>query len=620
MTPFAPVANHLWQSTLFAALVALATLAFRRNRAAVRHALWLAASAKFLVPFAALIALGSAFGSRARTPILQRDVTIVLEIVGQPFAADLPTLPPRPATPIRDTSTELLATIAPIAGAVWLVGAVALLASSLVAWRRVRAIVRASMPIHDGPEVAALRRIERHAGLSRPIEMVRSTTPIEPGVFGILRPVLIWPAAIDTHLNADQLETILAHEVAHVRRRDNLAAAIQAAIEAVFWFHPLVWWIGARLVEERERACDEEVIGSGGEPTVYAETILTACRVFIEAPRACVAGVTGSDLTKRIERIMSNAAARRLTVWSRLALTTGMIGTLVVPIAAGALNAPRPRAHVPASTRQTLVRFEVAAIKPNNSGPGPVRIETSPGGRFTATNVTLKNLITFAYRLQAFQVVGGPDWINADRFDIVAKSDESDDGNQFVAEQADRPSRLQLMVQALLTERFKLIVRTEPKEQPMYALVISRWKGQPELALRQSTVDCSAETERNARNVTKANPVNGDRLSCGIRMGMGTLAAGGATMSQLARTLSALLDRAVIDRTGLTGTFDATLKWTPDQSTPGMAEKARYVPTLDPNGPSIFTAVQEQLGLKLDAIKGQLDLVHIVSADRPTPN
>jgi len=619
MTPFAQVANHIWQSTLFAALVALATLAFRRNRASVRHALWLAASVKFLVPFAALVALGGALGYRARAPIIQRDVTVVLEIFGEPFPADLPAAPSLggPALPAPDGPAERIASLAPL---VWFAGAIAMLSTSFVERRRIAAIVRAGVPVDSGPEVEALRRLERRAGVSRPVAMVVSDAPLEPGVFGIVRPVLMWPASIGAYLNAEQLETILAHEVAHVRRRDNLAAAIQMVVEAIFWFHPLVWWMGARLVEERERACDEDVVGAGGEPAVYAETILTACRVFLEAPRACVAGVTGSDLAKRIERIMSDGAMRGLTTWKKLLLTAGGVGTLVVPIAAGALTAPRPRVHVPSPSGQTAARFEVAAIKPNKSGPGPVRIETLRGGRFTATNVTVRNLIQFAYRLQPFQVVDGPDWINSDRFDIVAKGDESDDGNAFAAEQRDGPSRLQLMLQALLAERFKLIVRIEQKEQPMYSLVVARSDGRLGSALQRSAVDCTAETDRSAQNIVKGSPAEGGQVPCGIRMGMGSMVAGGATLSQLARSLSTLLDRTVVDRTGLTGPFDATLKWTPDQSTPGMAEKARYIPTIDPNGPSIFTALQEQLGLKLDATKGQADMLRIISADPPTPN
>jgi uncharacterized protein (TIGR03435 family) len=619
MTPFAAVANHIWQSTVFALIVALAALVFRRNRAAVRHGLWLAASAKFLVPFAALVALGGAFGTRARAPILQRDVTIVLEVVGQPFTGSLPVLHAPPTLPPRDTPPDRLVAIA---GVVWLTGVIAVLATWLVRRRRVAAIVRASMRVDDGPELAALRRLERRAGLSRPIPMVASPAPLEPGVFGIFRPVLIWPASIGAHLNADQLVTILSHEVAHVRRRDNLAAAIQTFVEALFWFHPLVWWIGARLVEERERACDEDVVRAGGEPEVYAETILTACRVFLEAPHACVAGVTGSDLKKRIERIMNNTATRRLTTSSKLLLTAGTIGTLLVPVGVGAVNAPRARVRV--SSRQVnklRAMFEVAAVKPNKSGPGPVRIQTSPGGRFVATNVTLKNLIQFAYRLQSFQVVGGPDWLNTVRFDIAAKGDETDDANQFLADQqSERPNRVQLRVQSLLEDRFKLVVRTETDEQPMYWLVLARSDGRLGTALRQSTVDCGIEKERSAQNVVKVPLENVSQPPCGIRMGMGSILVGGATLTQFAGTLAGMLERTVVDRTGLTGTFDATLKFTPDQSTPGFAEKARYIPTIDPDGPSIFTALQEQLGLKLDARKGQVDVLRIVSADQPTPN
>src|SRR5438105_9218453 len=134
MTGFVPVANHLWQSTLFAAIVALATLAFRRNRASVRHALWLAASVKFLVPFAALVALGGALGARTLSLSAHREVTVVLEIVSQPFSADTPALPPLPALPSGETPADRMA---PIAAFVWLSGALAVLATSFVKWRRV---------------------------------------------------------------------------------------------------------------------------------------------------------------------------------------------------------------------------------------------------------------------------------------------------------------------------------------------------------------------------------------------------------------------------------------------------------------------------------------------------
>jgi bla regulator protein BlaR1 len=121
---------------------------------------------------------------------------------------------------------------------------------------------------------------------------------------------------------------VLAHEICHVNRRDNLFAAIHMIVEAVFWFHPLVWWIGAKLVEERERACDEEVVRLGSEPLAYAEAIVNICKLYVESPLKCVAGVTGSDLKKRIESIMNGMPGRRLTPARKLMLIAASMGAI----------------------------------------------------------------------------------------------------------------------------------------------------------------------------------------------------------------------------------------------------------------------------------------------------
>ena len=112
--------------------------------------------------------------------------------------------------------------------------------------------------------------------------------------------MLLLPEGIANRLTPEQLQTILDHELCHVRRRDNLTAAIHMLVESVFWFHPLVWWIGARLVEERERACDEQVLRSGNEPRAYAEGILKVCQFYLASKLACVAGVSGAQLKMRI--------------------------------------------------------------------------------------------------------------------------------------------------------------------------------------------------------------------------------------------------------------------------------------------------------------------------------
>ncbi len=111
---------------------------------------------------------------------------------------------------------------------------------------------------------------------------------------------------ISERLTPPQLDAVLAHELCHIRRRDNLLAAIHMLVEALFWFHPLVWWLGKKLVDERERACDEEVLRLGGEPHIYAEAIVNICKLYMESPLVCMSGVTGSDLKKRVEAILVN--------------------------------------------------------------------------------------------------------------------------------------------------------------------------------------------------------------------------------------------------------------------------------------------------------------------------
>ena len=131
---------------------------------------------------------------------------------------------------------------------------------------------------------------------------------------------------------------MIAHELCHVRRRDNLTAAIHMVVEAVFWFHPLVWWIGARLLEERERACDEEVLRQLGDPKTYAEGILAICKRYVDPPLMCVSGVTGADLKKRIESIMRNRLAARLTLTTKVVLITAAFASVAGPFVVGMLG------------------------------------------------------------------------------------------------------------------------------------------------------------------------------------------------------------------------------------------------------------------------------------------
>ena len=267
--------------------------------------------------------------------------------------------------------------------------------------------------------------------------------------------------------------------------------------------------------------------------------------------------------------------------------------------------------------------FEVAAITPNHSGGGrngnKGTIRSLPGGRFTAINVTLRELIDAAYQLEpSAPLTGAPSWVDSDRFDVVAKAPGNvDDGirdavkdggakEKVAATRSDSPSDEQLMLRALLAERFKLVLRTESREQPIYALTLVRSNGQVGPQLTRSTVDCG----------TTVAGKGGKLAACGVKTGPGMLTARGTTMAQIAASLSEAVHRTVADRTGLTGAFDASLMWTPDQAqSPGP--RAAPSKRADPNGPSLFTALQEELGLKLESARGAADAFAVDHVVRP---
>ena len=323
--------NHLWQSTLFAIAVAALIQILHKNQARVRYWTWLAASVKFLIPFSALTAVGNYFAVPHTSVATNRFYLEVEEAV----------VAPANSVVLFQRLTHLLPAVL---CALWIGGFLAIAAVWCVRWRRIAIGIRHAVPLAEGREVSMLRRMERIAGIRTPIALLASRDSLEPGIFGIARPILVWPAGISGRLDDGHLQAILAHEVWHVRRRDNLAAAIHMMVEALFWFHPLVWWLGARLVEERERACDEQVVALGSEKKIYAESILKVCEFCVQSPLACVAGVTGADLKKRMEAIMNQNVAKRLDFGRKLLLSIAGFSAIGLPVIFGLMHATPARA------------------------------------------------------------------------------------------------------------------------------------------------------------------------------------------------------------------------------------------------------------------------------------
>jgi uncharacterized protein (TIGR03435 family) len=267
---------------------------------------------------------------------------------------------------------------------------------------------------------------------------------------------------------------------------------------------------------------------------------------------------------------------------------------LAVILAMASVRAQKPE--------QTTPAFEVASIKPSTSVERLSGIQRQPGGRVTITNMTLRTLITFAYQITGYQLVGGPSWADRDGFDILARMN----GNPtWATPGSGLPDAAQVAMQSLLADRFKLKIHREMRELDVYGLVLAK-PDTPGPALTPSTNDCKALADQARQGKTPpARPAGAGPTPCSILGGVGRISFDGFGMPQVANMLIGQAGRIVVDRTGLSGNWQFVLTFAPEGAT-------------DANAPSFFTALQEQLGLKLESTKQPVDVLVIDQVERPT--
>ena len=607
--------NHLWQSTVVVALAWLLALALRKNHARVRYWVWFAASVKFVLPFSLLMSAGEWLRSLFATPIVAKPALAnAMEQIAQPFPQAQ--FFDAGQTPVAAHHGNLLAAVLLT---IWICGAL------IVAFRFGRGWLR----------VHAAKRNARPLALAADVPVLSSPASIEPGIFGIFRPVLLLPEGILERLTPEQMQAIVAHEMCHVRRRDNLTFAAHMIVEALFWFHPVVWWIGARLIEERERACDEAVLQSGSEAETYAEGILNVCKFYVESPLECVAGVSGSDLKKRILQIMTRYAGRKMSLGRKLLLGAAALAAVTAPVLFGLAQA---REEMPDWQKRAggAMEFEVASVKTNrgdnprpdmNIPMGPGAIYEPVGERFHATDLSVTMYIRFAYKLsdnQVEEVVKQlPDWARTERFDIEAH-----------AEGTPTKDQMRLMMQALLKERFGFAMHYQMREAAVYALKVAK-PGKLGAQLRPHPENAACVNQFPVNEAGHIAPPQGPETDsggfpavCGGIVGVpsktpGTFALGASniTMKLIADSIPGFeqLEWPVLDQTGLSGNYDFWLEWTSQSNRPAPTQ-GENVPSPDSPGTALIEALKDQLGLKLVATKLPVEMLMIDHVERPSPD
>jgi uncharacterized protein (TIGR03435 family) len=579
------VGNHLWQSTAFAFVVWLMTLTLRQNRARLRYGLWVAASLKFLLPFSLLLGIGDLIPGPRKIPIRndQLAYSVTTTMMHPLRSQDSFLREDKPST------TSGFDALYAAAAAVWLCGTLYVLSVWSIRWRRLRKTLNGSVPVEEGREYEALRSI---GGI---IPLHSSRTTREPGVYGIFRPVLMWPEGLSNRLDEEDLTAIMLHEVTHVRHRDNLIAAVHMVVEASFWFHPLVWWIEGMILAERENVCDESVVHEFGNAEAYAAGLLKVSRFCVEPELPFVAGVAGANLRNRIVNIVTHRVVKLSPARTLMLLLFGLT-TFAIPLALGIVH-PLPVYGQVLYREGVLPSFEVVSVKLMPNGPPPT--PPQQGGSTVHLYFTTKMLIGYAYNLPDFsedQITKGPGWMD-ETYDVRGKISDADFATMQKMSPAERQEQIQLRLQSLLKERFNLKVHLEKREQTIFALEVA--KGGPKVsAARHQVPDRFGVTHSGMNYELKAT---------------------GGDMDGLARLLGRQPEvggRSIVNRTGLSGDYDVTLRWTrtgsatPDAASPGS----------EGNAPSYFTAIQEQLGLRLSSTKGQVDYIVVDHIEKPSTN
>jgi uncharacterized protein (TIGR03435 family) len=586
------------KATLILAVALFATRSARRARASVRSLILSAAFGLVLV-----LPIASALAPPREVQIPQGYATrfLIAEEVLEQRAASIGVSPhsaavPAPA-PWKLPSAELLTRTA------WLLGtAMTLLPLVLGLWR-LRDIRRRAHSWPDGQELIDVLR--ESVGVRRTVTVVLHDDVAAPMTCGWMRPAIAMPADAP-NWPAPDVRRALLHELEHVQRQDWPVHILARLTSSLYWFHPLAWIAWRQLSLDSERACDDAVV-TQTEHTAYAEQLVSLARRLSKGRAAPLLSMADRcTLSMRVASILSTTVARGRvgTLAAALVLTgAAALAAAIAPVKAiGAQPRERDALTIPTSTAGPT--FEVASVKPNEADDRLRVNDWQPvTGRLVLRNLTPKVVLTFAYAnsptmfLPDDRLLGVPEWADKERFTIEAIA-----GHPVTA------AEMQRMLRRVLVDRFGLRVHLEQREQMAYRLVRARPdRGLgPNLHLHPAD-EGKCKASRRPRDGSEAWGPH--ELIC-------------TTIDLLALELSERLGRPVLNQTGLTGLYDGILSYAPS------AEELAVIYQLTPSelppaaqtGPSLTTALREQLGLRLESTRAAIDVLVVDGLVRPTPN
>jgi uncharacterized protein (TIGR03435 family) len=570
----------------------------RRSRASIRH---LVLVAGFIILPAVPVAMVIAPSVQIQVPVAP---IVTLPIIVSSEHQSRPAISNR-AVPGPNTAGRpawLSLSISSVVAVVWAAGAALFLLPMVAGVWQLGRIRRSGLPWAHGRTVLQELVYETHTKI-RVAVLSHGSIP-GPITCGIFRPVIVFPSVADSWSEAD-LRRAMVHELEHVRRHDCLMHGMARWICAFYWFHPLVWVCWSRLGLEAERACDDVAL-SGGDAVEYADQLVTLAKAITAGAKPLpLAMANRTDLATRVAAVLDSSQRRGRAGALRVvaAIVLGFLpAALISPLRVVGAIAPAT-----AQSSETRQEFEVASIKSRGPfKPGMTGVQFLPGGFMRAENAGVALLTMAAYRLSPKQLdfknlqnqSGFKDLMN-EVFDIEAKAGVNDLPESAPLEA--RRHRHALMLQTLLADRFKLVLHKETREMPMYALVVA--PGGPRLKPSPAGQTCPTETRCGTLGGGPASGIKGVNVP----------------ISELVSDLTFFGDREVIDRTGIEGHFDIELPSWSRPWVPAQPDNDRERPE-DPNDPPIFTVLQNTLGLRLESIRGPLDVYVIDHVERPTPN